>query len=274
MENKGIKSPLKYIGGKFFLAPWIIEHFPEHKVYVEPFGGAGHVLCRKDPGISKLEVYNDTCSEIVNLFRVLQDEKKSEVLLMLLELTPHSREWYCDLRDYKYLPTVVSEELKQAYRTLVLMKQSFAGQWMNGTAHWGFNKQPKGSVSKSFFRMPEKLQNLINRIKKVQIDHLDFRECIKRYDSPDTLFYCDPPYYGKEFYYEVGFGEQEHRELAGLLNSIQGKAILSYYDFEFVSEWYPKNKWRIESKNIQKPSHKVEVGGTRARAEELLIMNF
>lgn len=191
VNNGGIKSPLNYIGGKFFLASWIIEHFPEHKVYVEPFGGAGHVLCRKDPDISKLEVYNDTCSEIVNMFRVLQDEKKSEVLLMLLELTPHSRKWYCDLRDCKYLPPVVSEDLRQAYRTLILMKQSFAGHWMNRTGSWAFDKQ-KGSVSKSFFRMPEKLQNLINRIKKVQIDHLDFRECIKRYDSPDTLFYCDP----------------------------------------------------------------------------------
>ena len=271
--KRSIKSPLNYIGGKFYLAKWIISHFPTHKVYVEPFGGTAHVLCKKEPSDSTLEVYNDLNEDMVNLFRVLQDESKTEKLLFLLRFTPHSREWFCDLRDCKYLPPGIDESLCQAYRTIVLMKQSFAGNWMNRKASWAFDKK-KASVNKSFFRMPEKLQKLIDRIRRVQIDGLDFRKIIERYDSPDTLFYCDPPYYEKEHYYEGKFSKADHQDLAELLNNIKGKAVLSYYDFPMIKEWYPEPKWRIERRDVCKPSHKVEAGGKRARAEELLIMNY
>ncbi len=269
----GIQSPLNYFGGKFYLASWIISHFPEHKIYVEPFGGAAHVLCRKDPSASALEVYNDLNEDMVNLFRVLQDESKTEKLLFLLKFTPHSRKWFCDLRDCKYLPPGIDESLCQAYRTLVLMKLSFAGRCINDKGSWSFDKS-SGRVGKAFIRMPEKLQKLIDRIRRVQIDFLDFRDVIKRYDSPDTFFYCDPPYYEKEHYYKGNFSKKDHQDLANLLNNIQGKACLSYYDFPQIREWYPESKWRIERRDVCKPSHKVEAGGKRARAEELLIMNY
>ena len=267
----GIKSPLCYFGGKFYLASWIISHFPEHKVYVEPFGGGGHVLTQKES--SSLDVYNDINEDMVNLFRVLQDKSKTEKLLFLLQNTPYSRKWYCDLRDCKYLPPGFNESVCQAYRTLVLMKLSFAGRCFNHKGSWRYSKK-KDNIAKALFNMPEKLQMILDRIRKVQIDFLDFREVIRRYDSPGTLFYCDPPYFEKGQYYAGNFGEKDHKDLADILNKIEGKACLSYYDFPQIREWYPESKWRIERRDVCKPSHKVEAGGKRARAEELLLMNY
>lgn len=77
-----------YHGSKFRLAPWIISHFPEHKNYVEPFGGGGAVMLRKHP--SYHEVYNDLKDEVVNVFRVLRDPDQAQELKRKIELTPFS----------------------------------------------------------------------------------------------------------------------------------------------------------------------------------------
>ena len=100
------------------------------------------------------------------------------------------------------------------------------------------------------------------------IEHDDFRTIIRKYDSPDTLFYVDPPYIGKEKYYAGGFTEKDHLELADLLNRIEGKAIISYYDDPLLLNIY--RGWRRESFD----SFKQVVNGDNCYAEELLLMNF
>lgn len=100
------------------------------------------------------------------------------------------------------------------------------------------------------------------------IDNRDFREIFLVYDSPTTLFYVDPPYVGREKYYAGGFTEQDHRDLAEILNGIQGKAVLSYYDDPLVDELYPN--WRRETFQ----SARQVVNGKNNIAEELLLMNF
>lgn len=83
------KPVLRYHGGKWRLASWIISHFPAHRVYVEPFGGAASVLMQKPR--SYAEVYNDLDGEIVNVFRVLQCPEKRARLCEMLHFTPYAR---------------------------------------------------------------------------------------------------------------------------------------------------------------------------------------
>lgn len=269
-----MKSPLQYMGGKFHIANWIISHFPDHKVYVEPFGGAGHVLCQKNPSDFDLEVYNDINGDMVNIFKVLQDEEKAKILLKYLYLTPYSRQYFYDVREEKYKIPVEDEDMQRAYKTLVMMKQSFSGNFMNRKPSWGFNINNihKNKKAKAFISLPDSLIKLIDRIKEVQIENLDFRDCIRKYDSKDTLFYCDPPYFEKEHYYEGNFGYEDHKELADILNNIQGKAILSYYDFPESMEWY--KGWRIVKKLTLAYSEKVKEGQKKQQREELLLMNY
>ena len=88
-SDKVSRSVLRYFGGKWAIAPWIIEHMPAHRVYVEPFGGAASVLLRKPR--SKIEVYNDLDDEIVGIFQLLQDPAQCARLIRMLARTPYSR---------------------------------------------------------------------------------------------------------------------------------------------------------------------------------------
>lgn len=133
------KSHINWVGSKFYIAKWIIENMPEHKVYVEPFGGGCHVLAQKEP--VDLEIYNDINGDVVNLFKVLQSEINSEKLIRLLDLTPYSRELFYELRDNKYLPEIDNEEVKQAYKFCVMMKMSFGGKILNTTPSFGYDKK-------------------------------------------------------------------------------------------------------------------------------------
>ena len=108
MQSKIRHPAIRYHGGKFRLASWIIGHFPEHRCYVEPFGGAASVLLRKK--LSEAEVYNGIDGDVVNLFRVLRDPKKSQALIDACALSPYSRaEFQCAYEPVSYthltLPT-------------------------------------------------------------------------------------------------------------------------------------------------------------------------
>jgi DNA adenine methylase len=277
MKNKtsGIKSPLRRMGGKNLMAKWIIEQMPEHITYVEVFGGAAHVLVQKTKGLSKCEVYNDCNLRLYNLFKVLQEEKMTEELLNRLYLTPYHRQWLRDVytKTKNQQKQISHPDIEDAYGLLVEMGQTFSGNWdRESFANWSYAKKVQ-NPSNSWKNFPSRLISLIDRIKQVQIECLDFRKLIPKYDSQDTLFYCDPPYVSTENYYaSSGFGLQEHKDLAEILNGVSGKVILSYYSCDLINDLYPK--WRTEYKDTTKYSARVEVGEKRSTARELLLMNF
>jgi DNA adenine methylase len=272
MEIKPCKSPIPRMGGKHYLAKWINSYFPEHKIYVEPFGGGAHVLCNKNPYISKLEVYNDSESKLVNIFKAIMDDESRELLIKKLMLTPYSRELFYEIRSDKY-KAFKDEFLNNVFRDLILMRQSFGGDWTNRIPSWGYIRT-RNKMQVAFGNFPEKLMGLVQRFRMVQIENLDFRKIIKNYDSPDTLFYCDPPYIKKENYYEGSFNQKDHEELAEILNNIKGKAILSYYPCKLVRDSYWKNGWKIVQKKINLASAKVKQGEIKKKVSELLIMNY
>lgn len=257
MNNKlsGVKGCFKYIGGKFNIAPWIIENLPDHKNYVEPFGGMAHVLIQKSP--SDFEVYNDINELIVNMFKVLQDEVKLNKIIKYLELSPVSRKYHDDIRHGNYIIPEDDDNLVKCYNLLYLSKTSFSGQLFENKSlpSWSFNrKKVRSTIAIGLNNFPTNLLKVVQRLKQVQYDCLDFKKCIETYDSTETLFYCDPPYYNLEGYYKGNFDKQDHIDLANILNNIVGKAVVSYYEFDGVKQLYPENKWQYLFKTYSKCS--------------------
>jgi len=262
---------IPYIGGKSYLASWIIENFPkdfQQKVYCEVFGGGGWVLFKKDE--SYLEIYNDLNKNLVNLFKVIRDEYSE--FSYKAEWSLHSREMYMEARkrmkDDKFL-----NDLERALHYAIDRVQSFSGQ-----GGWGYAVSMKKVYSGKWLPFLKRMSLINARLKKVQIECLDFEACIEKYDSKDTLFYLDPPYVGVEHYYktaDVNFTYEDHLRLAKILKHIKGKFVLSYYQDKLVRKLYG------DYRTIRKNSVKHSCGLVRTRAVkekpksvELLIMNY
>lgn len=255
---------LRYHGGKWRLAPWVIEHLPRHRVYVEPFGGGASVLLRKPR--SYAEVYNDLDGEIVNLFRVLRDRPGE--FERLVRLTPYAREEFA----LAYEPA--DDPLEQARRTLF---RAQAGHGSSGST--GRKTGFRSNVTRSSTTPADDWRNhasilptAAERLRGVIIENAPALEVIARYDGPETLFYVDPPYplltrtntakWDRIYRHEMS--DDDHRELAEVLHNVRGMVVLSGYPCELYDrELYPD--W-----------HRTERGAqTDARAQrvEVLWMN-
>lgn len=264
---------IPYIGGKSFLASWIIENFPadyKNRTYIEVFGGAGWVMLKKDE--SFLEIYNDLNKELVNLFRIIRDNY--EEFKHRAEWSLHSREMYAEAKE-KLKDDSFLTELERAMYYAIDRGQCFGGK-ANGS--WGYQVTAKKTVSGKWLPFIKRLDFVNARLKKVQIECLDFEKLIKKYDHKNAFFYLDPPYYNAEFYYntvEVNFKEADHRRLSNLLKGVEGKFALSYYEEDIVLDLY--KDFRIINKDGVKHSR----GCTRTlknvpkpKTCELLIMNY
>lgn len=229
---------LRYHGGKWRLAPWIISHMPSHRVYVEPFGGGGSVLIRKPR--SYAEVYNDLDGEIVNLFRVVRDHGPE--LVRRVALTPFARDEFED----SYQPT--GDVVEQARRTMVRCGMGFGSSAMNTDNKTGF----RGSATRSgthpgldWRNQPENLECVIERLRGVIIENRSALEVMRYHDAPTTLHYVDPPYVhesrkwkgGKEAYRHE-MTDDDHRCLAECLNGLCGMVILSGYHSALYEELF------------------------------------
>lgn len=252
---------LRWHGGKWRLAPWIISHMPVHRVYVEPFGGAASVLMRKPR--SYAEVYNDLDDDVVNLFRVLRSEDAAR-LIDLLRLTPFAGSEFFAAYD----PTDCSVE-----RARRLIVRSFMGFGSNAThKKSGFrsNSNRSGTTpSHDWVNYPDALRLIVERISGVCITCRDAKDVMRGHDAPETLHYVDPPYHfdtrtdqGADYAHELT--AQQHVELLAFLRTLQGKVILSGYphkDYEAIlHDWH-----RIERKALADGA---------AKRTEVLWMNF
>lgn len=229
-----IKRPvLRWHGGKWILAPWIISNFPPHRIYVEPFGGAASVLLRKERVYS--EVYNDLEQEVINLFRVLQDPKKSQRLCTLLNLTPFARD------EYELCYKITRDQIERARRLIILSYMGFGSNGHSRLQRTGFraNSNRSGSTpAHDWANYPKNLPSIIERLRGVVIENRDAIDCMKQHDTPDTLHYVDPPYMwetrtlvkaGKHSYkYEMN--DLQHENLLNYLNQVKGMVVLSGYN--------------------------------------------
>lgn len=230
------RPALRYHGGKWRLAPFIISHIPPHVCYVEPFGGAASVLLRKTP--SYLEVYNDLNGDVVNFFKMLR-ERMSD-LITAIDRTPYSRSEFLQAQD------PCTDELERARRFCIW---SWQGRGRAGTKEpggWRFMSRRKRSRTHVYdWNNNQHLWTVARRLKEVQIENRDALAVIERYDEPTTLFYIDPPYIqdsrGKQWKraaYACEYTDEQHRQLSGVLHSVKGMVILSGYQSKLYDELY------------------------------------
>ncbi len=231
---------LRYHGGKWRLAPWIIRNFPPHKTYVEPFGGAASVLLRK-PRVYA-EVYNDLDGDVVNLFRVLRDAEMAADLVRLIELSPFSR------AEFEAAYGVSDDPVEQARRMIV---RSFMGYGAFGTVGQptGFRtglRKTRVSAAADWRNYPAALRTAVERLQGVTIENVPALRALELYDREDTLFYVDPPYLhgtrGAAGWYNHEMTDDEHRDLAAALREVRGDVVISgypcdLYDVELYSDW-------------------------------------
>jgi len=222
------------------LADWIISNFPPHRVYVEPFGGAASVLLQKPRCYA--EVYNDLDDEMVNLFKVVRD--RGGELRTALELTPFSR------TEYRASFELSDDPLEQARRTVVRSYMGFGSNALCRDIQSGFrsNSNRSGTTpAHDWTNYPMALDGIIARLKGVVIENYPAEKLFETHDSPDTLFYCDPPYvhatrsltvmHGNHGY-NFEMTDEQHRDLAAQLHTLAGMVVLSGYDCDLYGELY------------------------------------
>jgi len=249
-------SPLSYIGGKRRLAKRLISIFPPHKTYGEVFLGGAQVFCKKEP--SDIEVLNDLDGEVVNFFRCAQQHH--EELCRYLKFVLIGRRWFEIF--LKENPASLTD-IQRAARFFYLQKTAYAGL-VHGQ-HYACKVVSAPGLKPD--RLPEILESLHRRLARVQIESLPFGEFIKRYDRPTTLFFCDPPYWERKLY-NFNFREEDFRNLADQLQSIQGKFVLTVDDVPQLRELFSRSKIT----EVEIPYTAQREAGKRFR--ELIITNF
>jgi len=234
---------LTYIGSKGKLVETIKAIFPPHICYVEAFGGSGVILLNKPP--SFVEVYNDYNNDLVNLFRVVREQKTFGELERVLNLTLYARNEWEEARKILGHPEI-TDPVQRAWAMFVAFNQSVNGAILQNDKmsktpkRGGWAKSNKRGKNGSFWYKVNNLQKIHERLKSVQIEHKHFLDVIAFYDTPDTLFYLDPPYVSatrsEEKSYQYELYNFEHKELLEIITACQGKVILSGYDNELYRE--------------------------------------
>nr|WP_202797555.1 DNA adenine methylase [Alicyclobacillus acidocaldarius] len=233
-----------WYGGKYSHLSWLLPLLPRAHHYCEPFGGSAAVLLNRDP--SPVETYNDLDGEVVNFFRVLREQR--DALIEAIALTPFSREEF--VRAIVE-PTGGLTELERARRFYVRARQARMALAQTATpGRWAACRNTSqrgmaGNVSR-WLGSAANLAEIAARLVRVQIEHRPAMDVIRAYDSPDTLFYCDPPYIHatrtdpRAYRYEMS--DEEHMELARVLHNVRGKVAISGYHCDLMDELY--RDWR------------------------------
>lgn len=257
-----------WYGGKYSHLDWLLPLLPKATHFCEPFGGSAAVLINREP--SPVETYNDIHSEVVNFFRVLREQK--DALVEAIGLTPFSRE---EFENAIYSPIDGVSDLERARRFYIMARQVRTGLAQKAsTGRWAHclltsRAGMAGAVSR-WLGAVEDLPYIAQRLLRVQIENDTAINVIKRYDSPETLFYCDPPYPHDSrtdlnaYAYEMT--NEQHEELADVLHKVKGKVALSSYHSDLYDVLY--KDWQcVEAK--AKMVHSVKQERT-----EVLWVNY
>jgi DNA adenine methylase len=281
---------ISYIGGKSKMQTFIVPLIPKDiETYCEPFSGQYWIffgMNLEDYPNLKNVVYNDFNKLNYNLYKCINNHQRlleECEMLLIQEKDVFPTNPICSENFYTFQQEIYSEDLvigdepnyELAAKYVYVLTQVFSGSNPSKSKFIDL----KGKYHSKFTSFKNKLkkpewQKMFERINFVE--NADFQQVIEKYDSPTTYFYVDPPYYivGEGSYYSNhDFGRDDHERLANVLRQIQGKFSLSYYYFDKLEEWFPKDKYRWESKEFAKAAG-AKKGGKQSIGEELLIMNY
>lgn len=261
LREESVKHPaIRYHGGKFRLASWIIPQMPEHICYVEPFGGAAGVLLQKPR--SYAEVYNDLDGEVVNLFRVLRDPEMNQRLRDACALTPYSRDEFCAARE------VVTESVERARRMVVRACMGFgSASGIGGNSGFRSDSKRKYATAAHLWeRYPENLSAVCQRLQGVIIENKDALAVMRAHDAKTTLHYIDPPYVPEtrvqgNRYYNHEMTVEGHEQLLAVARTMTGMVMISGYDTDVY------NDILVGWQKMEKSSRISAGRGTKVRTE-------
>lgn len=257
-----MKPAIPYYGGKSKLASRILPLFPAHVCYAEPFAGGAAILFAKEP--SQVEVINDTNQEIINFYRVVKNHFTD--LEKMIRITLHSRSMHQDAGTVYNNPHLF-DEVKRAWAVWALAVQSFASM-LDST--FGYDKK-NGTTSKKISNKREAFTDVYAiRLQNTQIECADALYIIQSRDTPDTFFYCDPPYYNSDCGPYAGYTMNDFERLLQQLASVKGKFLLSSYPSELLETYKSRYGWH-QQKFEQRVSVNKGAGRTKT---EVLTANY
>ena len=256
----GVTTPITYYGGKQRLSATIIERMPEHGLYAEPFVGGGAVFFNKTK--SAVEVLNDTNRELINFYKVVQQDFVS--LEREISISLHSRDLHRKAQVINSYPDMFNE-IKRAWAIWVLSIQGFAGK-LDST--WGYDIKKRTTSTKIMNKRNAFSEELAIRLQDVQIECTDALNIIRSRDRDSSLFYCDPPYFNSNCGHYDGYTIEDFEMLLNVLAGIKGKFLLSSYPSAILDKYTKEHGWQFVkfdqkvsvANNSSKPAKtKVEV---------------
>jgi len=258
-----MNSIISWVGGKRLLRKKILPLIPKHDIYCEVFGGAAWVLFGKSPNKEDwqvsaksryTEVYNDINGDLVNFWKYIKNHPEAFVTELNQYLI--SRELFDIFTQHQ-----PKTELERAIRFYFQLSCSYGSRSKNFCIMQGYKYMP--------LRQLEKVKVASERLQQVIIEKQDYEKIINRYDSPNTFFYLDPPYYTKEHLYDREDADafDKHEEMAKQLRAIKGKFLLSYNNEPYIRKLY---KGLI----IETVEAQYTVSGSFQTQTELMIRNY
>lgn len=221
-----MKQPFSYYGGKQRLIPELLRLIPPHKQYVETFTGGGTLFWCKPP--SHNEVINDMNTAVTNFY--WQVKTNFEALEKMISATLHSEAHY--LRSREIVNEEKADPLERAWALWCQTSMTFSSIIGGGFA---FGTNGCGYTTKN--RRERFTDKYAQRLESVEIFTRDAIELIELKDTPDTFFYCDPPYVSSEQGHYDGYTEAHFINLLSALQNIRGKFLLSSYPEKALMQW-------------------------------------
>jgi len=270
-RSKRKKIAFGWYGGKFSHLDWLLPLLQDSHHYCEPFAGSAAVLLNRNP--SPVETYNDIDGEVTHFFKILRD--KPDELIRGIALTPFSREEYYTAIYGNGGENV--DDVERARRFYVRARQTRTGLAQTASlGRWANCKDSSRSgmsgVVSRWLGGVDALEGIAERLIRVQIENRPAIDVIQLYDSPNTFFYCDPPYYhetrGDSKAYGFEMDEEQHREFSDIVNQCSAKVAVSGYDHPLMNELFSASKWKKTIGN-ERTIHSTK--GTRV---EVLWTNY
>ncbi len=254
------KSPISWMGGKSRLVKTLLPLLPEHKGYIEVFGGAGHLLFGKDP--SKWEVLNDLDGNLMNFWAVVKTVP--EQLISSFDYTLVSRRTFDEYRKL-YAQGDYDDCIQRAHIFYYLVRAGF-GAKMAGPTFGTSRSRNKLKIE----NIEADIMRAYERLKTVTIENVDFERILRTYDSPDSLFFLDPPYHGTAQYKVGAMRDEKYKQLAGMCGDLKGRFLLTINDDEYTRDLF-------SGFNVQNHGVQYSIGrdaAARHKYGELIVCNY